>query len=517
MNKLKANNRSKLIINRAKSLFKKIEQDLDNQQNKDVKLRLSRVLSSFRDLYSNLGKPSFVLEPFEGRLAPKSAKLNKSLREIEEDLKVAYEESRNLNISMVEAFNYAQVLSNELIRSSENASSKVVDLKLIADQLGQQVLIAGDDFKNLSKIDESFGLQNERADIFLDQGVITLKRISSKNIVDQFTEIKVIPVSPSNLKTVPTVDNIDRFYEGKFYDYIGSARPEGGSFHLEQAPVVQLQNTGSQSYSVVVSRPDPAGLQNTVNQLLRQDDPRSNPSARLRPEDIIIFDRGASEEEKKNIRKFLVDNNPSTFWECEYVKTDTSLQNIVDNSNIQGANNTTPTVNSDGTISQEQSAIVTLEDLRQLARQNTDSIEDDFVIDIVFTFQKQEIVNWISVVPNNFNETAWINVADISYAENNSSSYTTIPSFSDAIHDNTLTEDANAELKESEVEAVLAPTKFSYRGVGVWNFDPILAKSIKVRLKQKTAVPAPYQRLAIRLHRVFTQVYTDSTSSGGGL
>lgn len=516
MNKFTYNNRSEAIIKRARTLFKKIESDLSNQEKLDVKKRLTKILESFNSLYSNLGKPNSIISPFEGRLAPKSAKLNKSMAEIREDLDIAYREVETLNQSMAEVFNYAQTLSNDLVKASEVATSKVVDLRLLGGQLNQSVLIAGDDFKSTEKIDESFGLQNPRADVFLDQGAVTLKRTSSNSIVNENTDIKVSPVAPNNIKTNPTVDNIDRFYEGNFYNFPGLARPEGGVFHLEQFPLVRLQNTGQQSFSVIVNRPDPSGLQSTVDQRLAQDDPNTNPSARLRPEDILIFDRGASEEEKKNIRKYLVDGNASTFWECEYVKTDNSLQNIVEDSNLDGGGRL-PTVNPDGTITEESSGIVTLDDLRQLSRNNSSGEEDDFVVDVTLTFEKEEIINWISLIPNNFDESAWIRVVDISYSNSEQTTYARIPSFNDSVQDNILTDEANAELRERDAEAILAPSKFSYRGIGVWNFDPVYAKSVRIRLKQKSSVPAPYQRLAIRLHRVFTQVYTDSTSSGGGL
>lgn len=508
--KFRFNNRSILISRRVRALFNKINREQSFRDRNDIVTNLSTMHSIFKELYSNLGKPSVKINPLENKQVPKSSQITKTMYQIEEDLRAAYDETKTLRSGFVEVFNHAQALSAELIKSAEQVSSKVVDLRLLNNQLDQQLIIAGDDFKDLSKIDTNFPLQNPVADILIDQGTVILKRISSSNLVNQNTNIKITPLAPTDLSNKPTVNNINRFYEGKFYDFIGNARPEGGRFHIEQTLAVNVQPTGVTVNTVTVNNPSPTNILNYVNEQLA--DNSSGGGKILSPEDIVIYDRGANEEEKNVVRKNLIDQNPATFWECEYVKVEPSIQDSVDQSKLLDLDDKSTLNSNDDNL-----GTITLDDLRNQSRALSASSSDDLIVEINIELDKEQLVNWISLVPANFNETAWIDVLEISYTKNNATAYNLISNFNNAIHDNTLTDEANAELTDAEKGSILAPNKYSYRGVGVWSFDPVVAKFIKIKLRQRSAIPAPYQRLAVRLHRTFTQVYSQSNASTPGI
>jgi len=225
----------------------------------------------------------------------------------------------------------------------------------------------------------------------------------------------------------------------------------------------------------------------------------------------VVFDRGANEGEKSIIKEQMFDTNPSTFWECEYVKVYAPLQQAVEqsreletlanNGQFQVVNGTLP--------------LVTINDLRALAARETAMPNDDFEIEILVTLGAPQTINWISINPNNFDETAWLEVINIGTADSNSAGFRTIPGFHNDVFDNTITDYANAELTEGEAKAILSPNRYAYRGLGVWNFEAVTAKLIKIKMRQKTGVPNPYQRMAIRLHRVLQQTYTQSQGGGG--
>lgn len=513
-NRFHYNNRSVLITRRVRALFNKMSADLNRQTRGDIYETTSKVLEGFKELYSNLGKPATVIEPFEPKQAPRSKKINKTMQDIEEDLRIAYEESTALNQSLADTFNHAQAVSKDIIALNEKVSSKVIDLRLLEGQLEQNILIVGDDFKDLSRIDQNFPLQNPPADTLIEQGVVVLKRSGSNNLASSNAEMKLSIIGPQGISTRPTINNTDRAYEGKFYDFIGNARPEGGRFHLEQTLSVNIQPTGITSNTVVVSNPNPNNVINIAQQELNK-----VPGAGqvLRPEDVLIYDRGASEQEKAVVRQNLFDDSPATFWECEYVKTEPSIQTQVEQSKLIGLDQNSIIVNTDGAIENNAVSSVTLDDLRNQASALSSSSTDDLILDLSISLQKESIVNWISLTPHNSNETAWMDVLDISYAGSSLDSFKTIPGFSNAIHDNVLTDEANAELSDGESGALLAPNKYSYRGIGVWSFEPVLAKVIKVRIRQRSAVPAPYQKLAVRLHRTFTQTYTETHADDPGI
>ena len=476
--------------------------------------QLDSIYKSFRDIYLNIGKPSLKLRPFEPKQVPRSKQMNLTMKEIEDDLAIAYNEVNAIGNTFVEVFNYSHALSSDLLNATNSVGSKIVDLRFLNGQLDQNVLVAGDDFTNTSKIDTSFGLQNSPAEVSTIQGIVTLPRVESINVFDESTKIDVSPVAPSNLKVNPTVGNVGRFYEGNFYNFIGSARPEGGKFHLEESLSVTTAGTGVTTNVVIATQDSAHDVINgtLLKPIIDQAFAAPGPGQNLRPEDIIVYDRGASSDEKTNSRKHMADNNPSSFWECEYVKTDPNIQTYVDTSKLITPKNT------DGSIGGEKdllSSSVTLDDIRNKARATSASQEDDLVIDVTVTLSKPTQINWISINPNNFEDSAWIDVLDISYAIQDGSNFTTIPNFDNNIYDNVITNDANAELSDQTAGSILAPNKFSYKGIGVWSFEAVTAKVIKIRIRQRSAIPAPYQRLAIRLHRVFTQVFTHSSSDSG--
>lgn len=518
--KLRYNNRSVLVARRVRALFNKISREQTIRERSSINDTTQDVLVAFRELFSNLGKPSVELQPFAAKQVPRSSQINKTMAQIEDDLQAAYDEMGGLRQGLVESFNHAQALSQDLIVSADSIGSKVVDLRLLAGQQDQNVLIAGDDFRTLARVDQSIGLQNQAADILLDQGVVVLKRTKTVNLVNENTQIDVTAIGPTDLKSGPTVDNINRFYEGNFYDFVGQARPEGGRYHLEQTMSVNVEPTGITSRTIFTSSKTtrPADVINIAkNRVAQTNDGNTKPGERLRPEDIIVYDRGASEGEKQTVRKFLTDENPASFWECEYVKTDQEIQDLVDQSKLIGLDTQSTITNPDGSIEEGVLSTVTLDDLRNEARGNSSLTDDDFIVDITVTLDKAQELNWLSLIPNNFEDTAWMDVLDISYAGDNVDSYQTIPGFSNAVHDNVLTDEANAELTDEEAGTLLAPSKYAYRGVGVWSFEPVIGKSIRFRIRQRTATPSPYQRLAIRLHRVFTQVYTRTDAKTPGI
>jgi hypothetical protein len=518
------NNRSVLVTERARILFKRLTAPNLTEKN-DLHSSMDRVLKVFQEFYGNLGKPSMELRPFENKLVPRSSKINATMQEIEDDLQVAYKEVDAIGQSFVEVFNLSRAYSNEIGNQASRAASKVIDLRLLSNQLDQNLLIAGDDFNDTSKIDGGFSLQNPKADIFISQGIVTLNRVESINLTNQNTEIEVTPVAPSSLKKRPTVGNVDRFYEGNFYNFIGSARPEGGKWHLEESMSAAVNpGTGITTTAITTdSSQIPtsiASAQQSILPFLNNQESTPGPGQRLRPEDIIVIDRGASNEELTLARKRIIDENPSTFWECEYVKVADSLQESVESSQAaeQQASIVNPDSQNPGQIQTDIiNAAVTLDDLRAQAAVLSESADDDLIVDITIKLDNKRSLNWISINPNNFEELAWIDVMDIRYAEDNGKPFVTIPNFRDNISENILTDQANSELTQEEEFSTLSANKYSYRGIGVWTFDPVVAKQIKIRLRQRKAVNAPYQRLAIRLHRVFTQVYTQTQAPDAGM
>jgi hypothetical protein len=116
----------------------------------------------------------------------------------------------------------------------------------------------------------------------------------------------------------------------------------------------------------------------------------------------------------------------------------------------------------------------------------------------------------------NFGETTWIDVTEVSTALDDQSGFVPIEGFDLNRFANVLTNEANEEVSNDLVVDTLAPSRFAFRGTGVWSFPVREAKFIRFRLKQRVPVPDPYQRMAVQLNRTIQKNESYSRSGGGG-
>jgi len=491
-------NKSRMNEGKIRLLFKRMKDRLTTRDGSNFDSAVADVYATFKRFFTTLGKPSFQHRPLLKYDDPDPDPYNQMLEEIENDLRTAFEEVSVASELVIETFNVAQIAAEELNQRSTAAASKIIDLQLLNGQLDQEVLIAGDDFQSSSKVDTSFSLQNSAADIRTREGVATLSRVESIPVTNLDTRITVTPLSLGNgavPSSNPTSDNTARFYEGDFFDYIGSARPEGGKWHLEERinpEVIDSVQGDSDTIMTDLNSVDSA-IGGAVDQRTGEDRLVGLP---LRDEDILVIDRGASPEEKEIIRQRMVDENPDSFWESEYVLNAEEIQSYVTGLDQGQIRDTTP--------NELRARAVALDNV-------------DLEVQITMELSERSPVNWISMNPMNFGETSWLEVTEVSTADNSSAGFEPIEGFDQNRFANVLTNEANEELQEGTVSDVLAPSRFSFRGSGVWTFPVREAKFIRLKVKQRVPVPDPYQRMALQLNRVIqnTQNYSRGSSGGG--
>ena len=131
----------------------------------------------------------------------------------------------------------------------------------------------------------------------------------------------------------------------------------------------------------------------------------------------------------------------------------------------------------------------------------------DLEVEVVLRLRQgiQRHANFISLNPLNFGERAWLEVFDVATAETDQSPFLPIEGFDQGLFANTLTDEANEELSEGVHKAVLAPSRYSYRGQGIWTFPTRRVNSVRLKLRQRTPVPSPYQRMHVQLRRTITR------------
>ncbi len=519
--------RTQLSQKRLRVLLANLRRDIQEHKDEGVKGVLSRAYTTFREFMSKVAEPVFKFEHVRPDDERSRRVYNITRQTIKDDIRVASHEVEQLSRSGQEMFNVASILASELETLSAIASSTAQDLIILHNTDEPDVLVAGDDFNDKVLIDTRIPIDTPRAFVDGKQGAVTLERTSSDNIIQDNAEIDVRPFMPDNGSLLPTPGNLNRFYEGRFYAQAGNAEPEGGKWHLEESPTENTEGyyhwffnrakgakaskyegpkTGKEGEIVAGSKEEykPFALDDDGNFVNK----------------IEIVDRGATEEEKKAVRIRMIDGNPDTYWQMEYVfqpstfsenpNTDLRSYRQAFTSSISSETPIINTssgyvfdpalVNTGGTDIQE----ITNEQLRTVAKQLD---KYDLEVEITITMPEPKMLNWLSMNPMNFGESAWLSITSLQVAPDRATSFIDIPGFKSGQHSNLLTDDINAEISEGDKAHILSPSRYSYRGIGIWTFPSTMVQVIRFRIRQSVPVPALYQRIHVQVHRLLSDDY----------
>lgn len=492
-----------LAIRALKRELATLRERIQGERGGDLNKILHGLFVATDKLVKGLGKPTFDPIYLVKDTDPNPEDWNLNLQRLESDLTAAFEEDTQVKALQAETLNASILASRELQNRSALAQSYITDLRLLHGQLGQEVIIAGDDFSNTDRIDFGFPLEAPQGEVNTLQGIVTLKRTETINVISAAAKIDVAPIAPASASNrAPTPLNDKRFYEGQFYGPIGEARPEGGAWHLEERVKPGIVVPGSSTVFKLSVDADSIGNDTIFDQFpdLETEAATRPQGYPLNPDDIVVIDRGATLEQLVAARRRMVDGNPDTFWECEYVLHKPQLDDYV-----EASRNTGDTAAS--TETNTNLPTITAEELRARAAQG-DVDETDFEVEIVLSLERRELVNFLTITPMNFHESAWLEVTDVSTARDGDDAFHVIEGFGDSLFDNVLTDEANEELTDGELVTTLAPNRYSYRGLGVYTFPPRDAQRIRIRLRQRTPVPATYERMVVQLNRTLSATST---------
>lgn len=244
--------------------------------------------TEFNKLFINYGQPGFTAKELKRNDTPSSELYNTNLQTLSEDLDKAYLMSSSAASSSLSSFNFAKIVTDEITNQANALASKVLDLNILNNFTKGQVIVAGDDFIDKSKIDSSAGVDSSSASVIDGANAIGLEIVDAVSVTQNNPNITVtitpiMPATDGKVNVTPTPGNLERFYEGRFYAFMGQQDPEGGTLQLK--------------YIV-----DPSTI----------------------PEGTEINKVGffsvapSSEEEKQSSRKRMFDGNPDTYWQCEF-------------------------------------------------------------------------------------------------------------------------------------------------------------------------------------------------------
>jgi hypothetical protein len=207
----------------------------------------------------------------------------------------------------------------------------------------------------------------------------------------------------------------------------------------------------------------------------------------LTADNFLIMDMGAPEEELQFERYKMLDGNPASYWQCELVRHTDVIQDYVE-TQVQETANTE----------------VSAADLRDLAEGGSVD-KEDFEVDIIFTFPGPRAMNWITFNPMTFDDGAYMEITDVSTSPDLESEFIPVESFASNQFANVLTDEANEELSKDTATFLLAPSRASYRGSGIWPFAQREVQQVRIRVKQRTPVPNPYEKYVFEAERTHTK------------
>lgn len=456
----------------------------------------------FKQAFDTLADPAFYPTYLKTGDTADSSLYNKNFELILEDITRFYKELDILSQASISSFNYAQVVNAELISRANQLASTVLDLKILSDFTRGDVLIAGDDFRSLDNVDQSIATASSKAEKMFGSGGISLKRATNNTVIDGSTEIEIFPLGPSNptkgtsVNLEPTPGNVERFYEGMYYSFINSARPEGGIFNIK----FLLEPAEGEKQEVTKDNETISDDSNLY----------SNNAAGY------FVEIGASEEEKKQGRLKMFDGDPSTFWECEYIYDVPKplIESLVDNGSVENNDNNESKGHKDD-AARGVSVVIDYKAAEQAAKAY-DFNGRDLVIEIVFTLQQQQTVNYCVIDPVVFGVNSFVEVLDIAVASEDDGAFITVGGWNSSKYAKILTPEANKFLNDNQIGELLAPSRYEYSGKGVFPFPSKIAKKLKVKLKVDNPVAAVYERYYILMkHQVDISTNVKTTTTKG--
>jgi hypothetical protein len=305
-------------IAKLKIHLERIRQVQNNEA--DLVKAINEATTEFNKFFLNYRKPSFVVNEFKTNATPQSEEYNESLETLRQDIEHLYESLTNGRAQSLTAYNYATVTSNEITNTANELSSRVLDLNIINNFIKGTVIVAGDDFVNGDNIDTTVGVESTKAELLHGGSAVSLQRVGSSIVSTPDTKISITPVLPAGSKgvpnTAPTPKNIERFYEGQFYANMGEMRPAGGYLNINY----MVDPSKIPETSINVKGGGNGTTETTPEEALDQADDIGY-FAVLDPSDV----------ELAAIRSKMLDGDPSSFWECEYVYQTSSF---IDSSNV---------------------------------------------------------------------------------------------------------------------------------------------------------------------------------------
>lgn len=533
-NALRLPNPTQQAAKKAERLLEDLQRRFQNREllsQDDVRGAVYEALNRF---FLTAAEPTFDGATLPARQPRKRSDYLDPVRRIADDLAVAYAEAGALADATSASFNFQNAFLESLQGRLKRAASTLIDLQIAQDRFNEAVIVAGDDFTDDSRVDPDATLSLPRADIQPLGGLLTLRRTGNES---------VIPASTVDIRVEPLQDYRERLYEGQFFGLIGQAVPEGGQFHFVERPAGQAlrealpvdlarrfreffssgggaaalsgdTQTGAnptpnlgQALSLARSGGQFGGFTENEWELLGGHIHNASelntllgglPVEFLKALDptTAILDQGASPAARLAGRRAMVDGNPDTFWQIEYVRSlsvvdPTSPPTRLPFGNLPQFLGIDRLFGAGQPGAEDQAA--------EQKRRDLDVLDLD--VRITVDLGDIKVVNWVDLVPMLFDGIEHLEVLGIR-SSIDGNSYDDLPRLREGETGTRISRSTNATLDAAAVHTVLATNASAFTGSGLWIFAPRSMRYLQIDLRQPVPVFVPYNVLQLTLSQV---------------
>lgn len=317
MNKLFTKNNTPFV----KVRTDQIKNDILTSDSDHIPGMISSMLTRIRKMFGDLAKPLFRQRDLGPIDRPNSEEFFEDARSIQHDIALSYENVKTLRTNMDAEFNTTSssydVLEEEISKGEED----IRDISIRNDEEGiNNVVIIGNDFSDADWIDPDYQVDSEPCFLDVRKGAISLPVSGESSAQVENSSVSIMRVNkgmegPYNKGQEPS----EFFHEGQFYGRDSKAVPAGGTWSFTIVPISELiprdqQQLHEEFSEGTTAKDNPSFIDNVLNGTVITDG-----------KELIDYPKffarikQPSEASLNKMRNAVLDGNPGTFWQCEWV------------------------------------------------------------------------------------------------------------------------------------------------------------------------------------------------------
>lgn len=168
-NKDNLNNPSELAQSQAINRIKDLDEELAKEKNNTEPGVIGKIMNAFKEHFLNLGKPTMKKRKVHPEGSPQSSAINKTMKEVVDDINVIADEEDRISDAMSKTFNHSVSERDRLQNKLARLTSLVNDYVIINENANHMKILVSDSFDDMDKTDQS-----SSAHISTEYGEVTL-------------------------------------------------------------------------------------------------------------------------------------------------------------------------------------------------------------------------------------------------------------------------------------------------------------------------------------------------------